>query len=107
MKNSKTKSTIIKVMIYVFLTLVAIIYLAPLLWVFMVSFKTNAEIFTSPFALPQNPQWGNYTFAWTAGYLGKATLNSAIIIAFIPTIVVYCCFSNQIVDGLTAGAVKG
>ena len=32
---------------------------------------------------------------------------AAIIIAIIPTIIVYCCFSNQIVDGLTAGAVKG
>ena len=32
---------------------------------------------------------------------------AAIVIAIIPTIVVYCCFSNQIVDGLTTGAVKG
>ena len=32
---------------------------------------------------------------------------AAIIIAIVPTIIVYCCFSNQIVDGLTAGAVKG
>ena len=32
---------------------------------------------------------------------------AAIIIAIVPTILVYCCFSNQIVDGLTAGAVKG
>ena len=32
---------------------------------------------------------------------------AAIIIAVIPTIIVYCAFSNQIVDGLTAGAVKG
>ncbi len=32
---------------------------------------------------------------------------AAIIIAIAPTIVVYCFFSNQIVDGLTAGAVKG
>jgi raffinose/stachyose/melibiose transport system permease protein len=32
---------------------------------------------------------------------------AAIIIAIIPTVVVYCAFSNQIVDGLTAGAVKG
>ena len=31
----------------------------------------------------------------------------AIIIAIIPSIVVYSMFSNQIVDGLTAGAVKG
>ena len=32
---------------------------------------------------------------------------AAIMIAIVPTIVVYCIFSNQIVDGLTAGAVKG
>lgn len=32
---------------------------------------------------------------------------AAIIIAIIPTIIVYCAFSNKIVDGLTAGAVKG
>ena len=31
----------------------------------------------------------------------------AIMIAIIPTIIVYCMFSNQIVDGLTTGAVKG
>ena len=31
----------------------------------------------------------------------------AIMIAIVPTIIVYCLFSNQIVDGLTQGAVKG
>jgi len=31
----------------------------------------------------------------------------AIMIAIIPTIIVYTLFSNQIVDGLTTGAVKG
>ena len=32
---------------------------------------------------------------------------AAIVIAVIPTIIVYCAFANQIVEGLTAGAVKG
>jgi raffinose/stachyose/melibiose transport system permease protein len=32
---------------------------------------------------------------------------AAIIIAIAPTIIVYCLFSNQIVEGLTTGAVKG
>lgn len=32
---------------------------------------------------------------------------AAIVIAIIPTIIVYCCLSNKIVGGLTAGAVKG
>lgn len=79
MKKLQKKIHLSKILIYIFLIILAFIYLAPLAWMLLVSLKDNAEIFTSPFALPQNPQWGNYTFAWTAGYLGKATLNSAIV----------------------------
>ena len=57
----------------------AMLYLMPLIWVFNVSFKTNAEIFTAPFALPKNPTLENFSFAWTAGKLGVATLNSFIV----------------------------
>lgn len=32
---------------------------------------------------------------------------AAIMIAVVPTVIVYCMFSNQIADGLTQGAVKG
>lgn len=81
MKESKTKSNIIKIVIYIFLTLVAMLYIVPLLWVFMVSFKTNKEIFTSPFALPESFYLDNFTFAWTAGKLGIATLNSFTVCA--------------------------
>lgn len=73
------KISIAKILIYLFLIILAFIYLAPLVWMLFVSLKDNSEIFTSPFALPQQIQWENYTFAWTAGYLGKATLNSAIV----------------------------
>ena len=77
--GDKTKSTLVKTMIDVCLILVAVIYIAPLLWVLMVSFKTNAEIFSSPFSLPESFYLENYTFAWTAGKLGIATLNSFIV----------------------------
>ena len=73
------KVSIVKIIIYIFLILMAVLYLAPLLWVFNVSFKTNKEIFTAPFALPQNPTFENFAFAWTAGKLGIATLNSFIV----------------------------
>ena len=73
------KISVPKIIIYIFLVLMAILYLAPLLWVFNVSFKTNAEIFTAPFALPKAPTLENFTFAWTAGKLGIATLNSLIV----------------------------
>ena len=81
MKDNKTRATVIKACIYIFLTLVAVLYIAPLLWVFMVSFKTNSEIFTLPFALPESFYIDNFTFAWTAGKLGIATLNSFIVCA--------------------------
>ena len=76
---SKKKPSGIKILIYVFLVLICITYIFPLLWVFNVSFKTNKEIFTEPFALPQNITFDNYSFAWTAGRLGTATLNSFIV----------------------------
>ena len=81
MKCNRVGSGIIKAVIYLFLILVSIIYIVPLVWVFMVSFKTNAEIFTSPFALPESFYLDNFTFAWTAGKLGIATLNSFVVCA--------------------------
>ncbi|HOO29004.1 MAG TPA: carbohydrate ABC transporter permease, partial [Lachnospiraceae bacterium] len=77
--RENTKSKVVKILIYLFLILMAVIYLAPLIWMFSVSLKTNAEIFRSPFALPEVIQLGNYIFAWTAGKLGVATLNSTVV----------------------------
>ena len=74
--KAKIHWTVGLVITYVFLVFMLVIYLAPLLWTFMVSFKTNAEIFTSPFTPPRILQLGNYIVAWTAGHLGSATLNS-------------------------------
>lgn len=69
----------ISIIIYVILLLLVVIYLFPLLWMVNVSLKTNAEVFASPFGLPQILQLGNYIFAWTKGYLGKAMLNSLLV----------------------------
>ncbi len=76
--NNK-KSSVAMIIIYVFLALLVVVYLAPLLWILSVSFKTNAEIFTSPFSLPTHFEMSNYQVAWTAGRLGAATLNSAVV----------------------------
>ena len=79
MNKETTKSRIVKAIIYIFLVFMAILYLAPLLWVFLVSFKTTKEIFTNPFGMPESFNLENFTFAWTAGRLGTATLNSFIV----------------------------
>lgn len=78
-KTSKKAISPVKILIYVILCILVVIYIAPLLWMVNVSLKTNAEVFASPFALPKIIQLGNYIFAWTKGYLGKAMLNSVIV----------------------------
>ncbi|MBO7473202.1 MAG: carbohydrate ABC transporter permease [Ruminococcus sp.] len=77
--TSKKKLSPIQIVIYVFLVLISIAYILPLLWLFNVSFKTNKEIFTAPFALPEHISFDNFSFAWTKGHLGTATFNSFIV----------------------------
>ena len=69
----------LKILIYIMLSLLVVVYLAPLLWMINVSLKTNKEVFLSPFALPEVLQIGNYIYAWEKGNLGGATLNSVIV----------------------------
>ena len=67
------------VIVYILLTLLAVLYVAPLLWMVSVSLKTNTEIFQNPFKLPAVFQFNNYKVAWTTGKLGIASLNSVIV----------------------------
>ncbi|MRH41926.1 ABC transporter permease subunit [Aquibacillus halophilus] len=67
-------------LLYLVLVLVAIFQIYPLIWLFFFSLKTNAEVFgTSPFALPSDPQWGNYVKAWVDGGVGSYFFNSVFV----------------------------
>lgn len=74
-KQARTVSTLI----YIFLILLAIIYIVPLLWVLITSLKDDSTLMLSPWAMPARLEWGNYEFAWTKGHLGTAMLNSLIV----------------------------
>ena len=76
---TSTKTKVVQVIIYVFLTLLAVLYIAPLLWVVITSLKDDSTLMLSPWAMPDKLMFENYTFAWTAGNLGRATLNSFIV----------------------------
>ena len=65
--------------IYVFLVLLAVLYLAPLLWMLSVSLKDNAGVMAAPFALPETFHLENYTQAWSLGKLGTALVNSTLV----------------------------
>lgn len=78
-KRKHKKMHIWKLIIYFVLLILAIVYIAPLLWMLNVSLKTNQELMTDPFKLPVVLQIGNYIYSWVKGGLGGAMLNSVIV----------------------------
>lgn len=81
MSKEKRRSQIVKIIIYTLLVLLACLYILPLLWVVITSLKDDATLMISPWAMPSKLMFENYTFAWTKGNLGIATLNSLIVCA--------------------------
>lgn len=60
---------------WIILITLALLVLYPLVWMVLNAFKTNAEIFGNPFALPQQFGWGNFASAWQQG-VGSFVLTS-------------------------------
>ena len=52
------------------MVLISLVYVVPLVWMVLSSFKTKREIFDSPFALPTNIDLGVWVEAWDRGNLG-------------------------------------
>ena len=63
------------------LALLAVVFFFPMAWMVLSSFKTNAQIFRTPFALPTKIDFGQWAEAWEVGHLGQYALNSAIVTA--------------------------
>lgn len=60
------------------MALIALLFVAPVLWALMSAFKLQSEIRLSPWALPEHIAWENFTQAWQ-GQMGLYLLNSAIV----------------------------
>ena len=61
------------------LILVSFLWLYPLLWMISAALKTQQEIFGGLGLIPANPQWGNFSRAWTEAQIGQYFLNTVII----------------------------
>lgn len=61
--------------VWALLVALAVVVLYPLLWMVTNAFKTNAELFGNPFALPTQWLWQNFAKAWTQG-VGDFVLTS-------------------------------
>ena len=69
-----------KMLIYLILGAWAVLVIFPMLWAIMTSFKTDQEIFFSPWALPARPIFENFARAWTTARLGEYFINTLIIV---------------------------
>lgn len=67
--------------IFAVLLLFALAIILPLIWIVITGFKSNKDIYTSPFALPSVWLFKNYVSAWKSG-IGRYLLNSVIVTAF-------------------------
>ncbi|WP_026931317.1 carbohydrate ABC transporter permease [Glycomyces tenuis] len=52
----------------------------PLVWAVVSSLKTDAEIFASPWSVPEAPQWDNWARAWQEAHIGRYLLNTLIVV---------------------------
>lgn len=62
------------------LALWALIVIYPMVWLFYTSFKSDEEIFFSPWSLPTSLNWSNFTRAWVSAHIGEFFVNSLIVV---------------------------
>ena len=74
------RATAIKIMVfYPFFLLISAVILYPLVWMVYSSFKSNDDIFSDVFALPQALYLGNYQTVFSEGAMGTYFKNSLLI----------------------------
>jgi len=79
--NKKLLGIIGRAVIRIFLLLHTLTVVFPLIWNVVSSIKSNKEILTSPWKLPETPQFDNYVRAFTKANMGVYALNSFLIVA--------------------------
>ena len=83
----KRGSTALNLPVYAFLLVYAIVIVYPLFWMLISSFKSNTEIYGSPFGLPSMWMVQNYAQAWDRG-ISAYFLNSTIVTVISTSLVV-------------------
>lgn len=73
-------SVVAKVLIYIILGGWALLVIFPMLWSVMTAFKTDQEIFFSPWELPATPVYANFVRAWTTARIGEFLYNTLLVI---------------------------
>jgi raffinose/stachyose/melibiose transport system permease protein len=91
MREYKTTAAfVLTVFKYAFLAFIALVSLGPLLWAFISSFKSYAEINSSALSLPSSLRFKNYADAFKYAPIGIFFLNSVIITGSSIVLTLFC-----------------
>lgn len=72
------RTTLPKVAVTASLVAIAAVFFFPLVWMVLSSFKTNSQIFRTPFSMPTSIDFTQWATAWEVGNIGQYALNSVI-----------------------------
>ncbi|MEV0555801.1 carbohydrate ABC transporter permease [Streptomyces sp. NPDC050597] len=81
-REKATEGRTLNIFSHGMLVLWAFMVVLPLLWAVMTSFKTDKEIFSSPWALPDSLHFDNWSRAWTEANMSDYFLNTIIVVGF-------------------------
>ena len=87
--ESKVKKGLLGIPKYIFMLFFVLIAVGPMIWAFLSSFKTYAEINSSAIALPKSLNLQNYKDAFKYAPIAKYFLNSVLIVG-ISVLVTVC-----------------
>lgn len=75
----KNKVTLLSVVKYVFLIVMAALFILPMVFTLLASLKDNRTIFSDPFGLPEVLRFENYVTAWREANMSRYFINSILI----------------------------
>jgi raffinose/stachyose/melibiose transport system permease protein len=78
----------------VLLSVVAVVWLYPLVWTLANAIKPGADIYRAPWDMPWPPAIGNIGEAWNRGQLGAALANSVYVTAMTVVVVLVVAVSG-------------
>jgi N-acetylglucosamine transport system permease protein len=90
----KTKNGIglVRIIIRVVLLIWCAMVVLPVIWTIYSSLKTNAEFYSSPWALPRKMAFVNYYNAWVSSHISVYFLNSIFVVT--GTLILHLIFST-------------
>jgi len=77
--SNNTKQRISKLLLRIVLLTATFIFVYPLVWNLVASLKTNKEIMSSPWGLPEMLQFDNFTRAFVESSMGEFIINSFLV----------------------------